>query len=133
MYKFLNSITAYSKDKKGLNIAVRIIYALFLLKMRKRAKYSDEMEALQRYNYRYLRDPITHRPYYFIKMLGVIPSAYFNPVATRRKAEKHLKKLKELPYEKSYVPFEVEIIPYEDLWEVVLEILGQKKSRHRNG
>ena len=131
VYRFMNSITAYSKDKRGMNIAVRIIYALFLLKLRKLGKFVDEMEALGKYNQRYLRGKVTHRPYYFIKMLTIIPNAHFNAVAARRKGQKYFNKLSSVSLAESRLPFEIEIYPYEDLWEVVLEILGQKKSHYR--
>ena len=123
LYKFLNNIPLYSKEKSGRNIPILIIHVLFLLQMRKYNQIIDRTEALNQYAYRYLRKDDTFRSNAFIKMLLCAPKADFNRIRTARYAQKYIDKLHSMPWEKSTSPLEVEIIPYEDLWEFVLELL----------
>ncbi len=123
LYKFLNNIPLYSKEKSGRNIPILIIHVLFLLQMRKYNQIIDRTEALNQYAYRYLRKDDTFRSNAFIKMLLCAPKADFNRIRTERYAQKYKDKLISMPWEKSTSLLEVEIIPYEDLWEFVLELL----------
>ena len=62
----------------------------------------------------------------FIKMLLQLPPAHFNKTAAIRKAKKYSDKLKEVPLESAKQSNELEIVPYEMLWEFVLESLDNK-------
>ncbi|HLF63623.1 MAG TPA: hypothetical protein VI603_07715 [Saprospiraceae bacterium] len=121
--KFLNEIPLYTKDKKGLNIAILIIHVLFLLQQRKYAQIIDREDALKQYCYRYLRKDDTFRSHCFIRMLLQMPRADFNRMRTERYAEPFLNKLRSVPLMVSEQSIEVEVIPYEDLWEMTVELL----------
>jgi hypothetical protein len=121
--KFLNEMPFYSKDKRGLNIAILIIQFLFLLHKRKYSDLIDRADALKQYCYRYLRKDDTFRSHCFIRMLLQIPRADFNRIRTERYAEPYVKKLKSVPLRVSEQSIEVEVIPYDDLWEMTLELL----------
>lgn len=123
LYKFLNEIPIYTKDKKGLNISILIVHTLMLLQQRKFNQIIDRVDALNQYCHRHLRRDDTFRPNCFIKMLLQIPKADFNRKRTERYAENYLKKLKSMPIMISDQTIEVEIIPYEDLWEMALGLL----------
>ncbi len=122
--KFLNEIPHYSKDKRGLNIAILIIQFLFLLQKRKYPQIIDKVDALKQYCYRYLRKDDTFRSHCFIRMLLQIPRADFNRIRTERYAEPYIKKLRSVPIRVSEQSIEVEVIPYEDLWEMTVEMLN---------
>lgn len=124
--KFLNEVPAFSKDKSGYNITIIIIQMLFLLQQRKYGAIIDKMESLQAYTHRYLRDDDTFRSNCFIKMLLCLPAASFHKKAVLRKADKYWKKLQSVPIEKANQSAEMEIVPYEMLWEFVLEGLDEK-------
>jgi hypothetical protein len=121
--KFLNEIPFYTKDKQGLNIAILIIHVLFLLQQRKYSQIIDRVDALKQYCYRYLRKDDTFRSNCFIRMLLQMPRADFNRIRTERYAEPFLTKLRSVPIVVSEQSIEVEVIPYEDLWEMTLELL----------
>lgn len=124
--KFLNEVPTYSKDKRGNNITLLILQLLFLLQKRQYGKVIDRMEALNIYCHRYLRRDDTFRSNCFIKMLLQLPPAHFNKKAAIRKAKKYSDKLKEVPLETAKQSNELEIVPYEMLWEFVLESLDNK-------
>ena len=128
--KFLNEVPTYSKDKRGNNITLIILQILFLLQHKKVDEVIDRMEALNMYCHRYLRKDSTFRSNCFIKMLMILPQANFNKIAAIRKAQKYINRLQEVPLEEANQGTELEIIPYEVLWEYVLELLD-KKIRYR--
>lgn len=118
--KFLNEVPEYSKDKRGINITLLILQILFFLHQEKYNEIIDRVESLKTYTYRYLRRDDTFRSSCFIRMLVTVPDASFHKKAVFRKAEKYRKKLEEVPLHKAYQSAELEIVPYETLWEMVL-------------
>ena len=126
--KFLNSVPTYSKDKRGMNIPILIIQILFLLVKKDYDQIIDRIEAIQKYCSRYLRKDDNLRSNCFINMLLQIPKANFNRIAVERKVKKYYDKLLTTPLEVANQAHEIEIIPYEDLWEFVLESLESKTN-----
>lgn len=121
--KFLNELPVYSKDKRGKNIPILIIHILFLLQQQRYPEVIDRVEAINQYTYRYLRDDETFRSNCFIKMLVQLPKANFHKQAVIRKTEKYFAKLKSKPLEIASQSDEIEIVPYEILWDFVLNSL----------
>jgi len=67
-------------------------------------------------------------------MLLKIPEAEYHPLRTERYVAKYTKKLAENPFEVSMKEIAIEIIPYEHLWEIIMEILNknlEKKTSRR--
>lgn len=124
--KFLNEVPTYSKDKKGINISIIILHILFLLQQKKYGVIIDRMESLKTYAHRYLRKDDTYRSNCFIKMLMQLPAADFHRQGVLRKAQKYWEKLQEVPLEVANQSAEIEIVPYEMLWEFVLESLDDR-------
>ena len=123
--KFLNQVPSYSKDKKGLNIAILILQVLFLLHNKEYGKIIDRTEALRTYTHRYLRKDETFRSNCFIKMLMQLPAAHFHKSAVIRKTEELYNKLTSVSILNNQSA-EVEAVPYEELWEFVLSSLDNK-------
>lgn len=121
--RFINETPIFSKDKAGLNVTILSIQILFLIQQKKYSKVRDKVEAIDKYCFRYLQKDGTMRFYYFIKMLESISRANFHKVATIRKAERYVEKLKALPFEVANQSHNIEIIPYERLWEYALQSL----------
>lgn len=62
-------------------------------------------------------------------MILEIPLQNFHPVAIRRHTEKYWQRLKKVPLELSHQSREIEIIPYEKLWTIILDHLENRDSR----
>jgi len=60
-------------------------------------------------------------------MLLQVPEAAFHREAANRKAERYLLQLREVPIEIANQSHEIEIIPYEDLWSIVLDLLPKTR------
>ncbi len=124
--KFLNDTPIFSKDKRGLNIPILIAQILFLIHQKKYDKVIDRIDAIERYCTRYLRKDDTFRSNCFIKMLLQIPVSGFHKNGVERRASRFYKELLDNPLEVSNQSHDIEIIPYEDLWELALNSLDTK-------
>ncbi|MCB0641680.1 MAG: hypothetical protein KDC44_08570 [Phaeodactylibacter sp.] len=129
--KFLNEVPIFSKDKRGLNIPILVIQILFLISRKKYDEAIDRIEAIEKYCSRYLRKNETFRSNCFIKMLLQIPISSFHKAGVKRRAQPYYDKLLEAPLEIAQQVHEIEIIPYEDLWQMALKSLDLKF--HRSG
>lgn len=121
--ELLKTVPLYSRDKRGLNVPILVVSILILLADRRRQEAIERIEALGKYQRRYLKLDDAYRSNCFIKMLATLPRAGFHPKAVSRKAEKHKRNLEQVPLPVSTQAFELEVIPYEDLWGMVLELL----------
>ena len=124
--KFLNEVPTYSKDKRGHNIPILIIQVLFLLQQKKYDRIIDKVEALNAYCYRHLKKDDTFRSNCFIKMLLLLPKCNFHRIAVERKSKVLCAKLESVPLEIARQSAEIEIVPYEDLWGIVMDMLEAK-------
>lgn len=122
--KFINEVPVHSMDKSRYNIPILIIQILIQIHQRKFDQLTDKIEAIEKYTSRYLRKDNNYRSNCFIKMLLQIPKQHFHRVAVERHTKSLLGKLRAMPLEKAQQPFEIEIIPYEQLWEMALDSLG---------
>ncbi|MEL6388762.1 MAG: hypothetical protein AAFQ02_01260 [Bacteroidota bacterium] len=125
--KFVNDQPTFSKDKRAMNIPLLIAQMCFLIVRRKYDDATERITALEKYSTRYLKNDGTFRSNCFIKMLLEIPKQGFNRYAVERHAAKYHKRLSSSEIELINQPFEIEIIPYEKLWDIILDNLSKKK------
>ncbi|MDO8365455.1 MAG: hypothetical protein Q7T20_01575 [Saprospiraceae bacterium] len=126
--KIINAPPLFSKDKSGIIIAIMVVKMLLLLQERRFSQVLDEVEAVEQYCYRHLRGVNAQRSYFFLKMLLQIPTSGFDPVQSVAKAERFLKKLKETRLQVANQTHEIEVVPYEMLWEIAIESLSSAKK-----
>lgn len=122
---FLNETPIYSKDKEGLNIAIIVANFLILLAEGEKTLLIDRAEVIEQYAYRHMKSIHTRRSVLFFKMLTQVVSGRFERTQVEKKAEKHLNGLLKIPLDVANQTFEIEVIPYEMLWELVLKLLAQ--------
>lgn len=121
--KFINEFSIFNKDRSGVNIAIIIIKWLMLIQEKQYGRLLDEVESTEQYCYRHLRGENTRRSYYFIKMLLHVPLGQFERTVVAEKAARLAESLRSVPLQLANQTHEIEIIPYEDLWEMVLDTL----------
>ena len=124
IFKFLNEVPIYSKDKRGLNIAILILQVLFLLDRQDYDGIISRGEALKVYCSRYLKRDEHFRSNCFLKMVLIMEKKGFQKEQTRQIADKYYTKLKSsrFSYESGNLNT-LEIIPYEQLWQTILSKL----------
>ncbi|PHN04789.1 hypothetical protein [Flavilitoribacter nigricans] len=121
--KFVNEVPTFSKDKQGLNIPILISQIFLLLQQKKYDTILDRMEAIAQYKYRYLNYEQNFRSNIFIRMLLEVPKGNFRRVQVIKRTEKLRPRLDEVPLEIASQSHDLEIIPYEDAWKILLELL----------
>lgn len=127
--RFLNEVPIFSKDKRGMNIPVLVIQIILMIQQKKYNEAIDRIESIKKYVSRYLRQDDTFRSNCFIKMLLQIPANSFHRTGVERKTRKLLKRLKEVPLDVANQSHEIEIIPFEALWAIVLDQLENRFVR----
>jgi hypothetical protein len=118
-----------NKDKAGYNASVLVLQLLFLIQMRNHDALIDKTEALKAYAYRYLHQRQMYRTNCFVKLLLLIPSCYFNKTAIIRKSEPLLNKMSSRAVSEGSISTNMEIVPYEILWAMVLDLLDNTFSK----
>jgi hypothetical protein len=121
--KFLNQVPDYSRDKQGTNIPIILVQILFFLADKKFNKIIDRIESLNLYSYRHLKKDENFRSQCFIRMISEMVRADFRKTGTIFRTEKLFNKLQAVPIETYPNSAETEIIPYEDLWAMIVERL----------
>ena len=122
--KFLNEVPEYSKEKRAGNIPILIIQTLFFIQRKQYGLTDRRLETLNKYRVRYLEQGTNIRSKLFIKMLQQIPKGHYNKSVVIPKTTVLLEQLKEITGAHSKQLSHTEIIPYEHLWEMVLESLN---------
>ncbi|MCP3933731.1 MAG: hypothetical protein GY705_32095 [Bacteroidetes bacterium] len=129
--KFLNEVPGFSRDKRGTNISILVIQILFIIAQKKYGQAIDRIEAIEKYTTRYLKKDDHFRSNCFIKMVLEIPKSDFHRAAVERKSAKYRKRLTEMPLEIANQAHSIEVIPYENLWEMTLDLLDMKRHQVR--
>jgi len=121
--RFLNNTPTFSKDRRGVNIPILVVHILFMILEKRHDEAIEKIEAIKKYCSRYLVKGSTFRNNCFIKMLLVIPESAFNRIKTEREVQKYRVRLDENPLNVTNQTHEIEIIPYEELWDLTVELL----------
>lgn len=122
--RFVNNVYEFQKDKGGYNIAILVAQLMHLLKLdndASKSKYIESVEAIDRYMYRHVKDD--PRSNLFLKILLMIPKCNFERAEFLKKSKNQFNSLKELPIEEYSQSIEVEMVPYEALYNRVAEFL----------
>ncbi|MBK9103931.1 MAG: hypothetical protein IPL92_05035 [Saprospiraceae bacterium] len=121
--KFLNTTPVFSKDKRGINVSILLMHIAFLLQRKDYNAIIDRVDSLNQYAYRYLRKDDSFRSNCMIKMVIQMTKADFNPIRTARYTADLRKQLGHVTLAGSGENIEVEIIPFEVLWEIMTKAL----------
>lgn len=121
--RFLNTTPVFSKDKRGINVSILLMHIAFLLQRKDFDSIIDRIDSLNQYAYRYLRRDDSFRSNCMIKMVIQMTKADFNPVRTERYTADLFKQLKSVKLAGSGENIEIEVIPFEVLWEIMIKAL----------
>lgn len=126
--KFINEVPIYSKDKGGLYPAILIAQLLFMIDRGDEDRIEKNIESLRIFSSRYLSGKKSVRTSIFIKMLRQLVNCHFKPEKVKAKVTLYLKKLNESKYSQQTENETMEIIPYEDIWSIILSRMSSKKQ-----
>ncbi len=129
--RFFDNPPDFEKGQLIQYVSIIIAKFIYLLNMRKRSEAQELVQPMRTYLNRAKKQPHLKRMYIFLEMLCTIPAARFKPLAVEYRSKKWLDELRQHPLELTDQPFEIELIPFETLWEIVLDILKKKKRKAR--
>ncbi|AMJ66947.1 hypothetical protein AXW84_17065 [Hymenobacter sp. PAMC 26628] len=122
MEQWALTIPEYSRDKRGHNVAILVMQVLYFLRQRDLDAVLLRADRLRKYQQRHLREAANLRTRLFLRLLLLIVEQEFDPVRSARQAATLLKQLEDAPPPGEAFA-EVEIIPYETLWQLALQEL----------
>lgn len=121
--RYGNNFEVLDKEKDGMNIPLVLLPLLFSVA---KGNFNENLsgrsvEALDKYRKRYLETDTNRRSAIFLKMVLALTKKEFDGAKAERKMEKERALLEKEPAQMANQSFAVEVIPYEDLWEMLLE------------
>ncbi len=125
---FISATPEYSKDKEGFNVAILILQFLHYLKTKEVDSLLYRLESLRKYLGRYLKDQSSIRSQLFFKLLMLVVKEDLHPERCRRKGKALSDRLAATPTPGDAFA-EIEIIPYEHLWEEILKVLANLQTQ----
>ncbi len=114
----------YSRDKRGHNVAIMVLQLLYFLRERNLEPVMLRLERLRKYQQRHLNEGEMLRSRLFLRLLQVIVEKNFDADKAAERSKTLLQQLRDTPPPGGAFA-EVEIIPYENLWEIVLDLLRE--------
>jgi len=123
-YRFNLKTRDSGSGKTRWNSALMAIEFLLLLQQKRYDELLDRAELLENYCQASLDNERTRRSYLFLKMLAQIPAGQFQRYLIIPMASPFLAKLKTTPLALDNQTEEIEILPFEDLWDMALGALN---------
>lgn len=119
---FLLHLPEYSKDKQGFNVAILILQFIYYLQKKESEALLYRIESLKKYILAHLKENFSLRSKLFLKLLILIVTEDYDAESSRKKGKKLFQKLADTPIPGDAFA-EIEIVPYEHLWERILDTL----------
>jgi hypothetical protein len=107
------------RDKDGLNIPIVFLPIVHSLITKEYQEFGRSLEAIEKYRRRYLDNETHRRSNSFLRMMVALSQLEYEEAAAQKKIQKELKILTETPLHSVTQSYAVEIIPYEDLWDML--------------
>lgn len=117
--RLINEVEIVDKDREGMNIPLVFLPILFSLAQGNYLEYGRSEEALEKYRKRHLDNSVNQRSAAFMNMLMALDKKTFDPASAERRIKKGLDTLQEEQPQVIGQSFAIEIVPYEDLWEML--------------
>lgn len=127
--KYMNEYPEFSRDKSSMNIPIIIAQLLEAIVLKREGEVIDRIDALKKYSSRYITKSDSIRSNCFINMLLEVVRNNYHIVAIERHAKKYYGKLLANPKLTSDEAAEVEFIPYEHLWEIIMNFMKHRRNQ----
>jgi hypothetical protein len=122
----INYFPNYSKDKIGFNIQILILQIMILLRKGNEETLYNHIENLRYYEIRQISKADNRRAQYFLRLIRLLASNELDYDKCKKLGNKYYNLLLKFP-EKDQPYAEVEIIPYESLWNHILNHLKKRE------
>ncbi len=120
--RFLNDPILYPKDQRIYTVHMVVAQILFFIEKKGYSAITERIDRLKSYANRQLKKEDYHRLIQFIRLLQQLAKADYQ-VEQLSNSEKYYNRLIETPFFYRGLKAELEIIPYEKLWNLILSRL----------
>ena len=120
--RFLNDPLLYPKNQRIFTVLLVIAQILFLIEKKGFSSINERVERLKSYANRQLKKEVYYRLIQFIRLLQQLDKADYK-VVNLSNVEKYYDRLVEVPFSYRGLISELEVIPYEKLWNYILKRL----------
>jgi hypothetical protein len=122
MQNWLNGMPLFNNDKRGANIPLLLLQALFLCSENNFDGLEDRVEALRKYRQRNLDPDHEHfRTDAMIRLLELLVKHRFEPTELRAKAAELLAQMATVSVDLLDRSYEIEVAPYQRQWSWFME------------
>jgi hypothetical protein len=118
--RFLNDPILYPKEQRMFTVHLLAVQVLFLIEKNSYSAATERIDRLKNYANRQLKKEDYFRSIQFIRLLQQLAKADYRYEALSN-VEKYYNRLVEQPFKYRGLLNEIEIIPYEKLWNMILE------------
>ncbi len=125
--RFLNDPILYPKDQRIFTVLMVIAQILFFLEKRSYNAVAERVDRLKTYANRQLKKEEYYRAIQFIRLLQQLVKAEFDPDRLSN-VDKYYERLEETPFFFRGLISELEVIPYDKLWNMILKKLRDMKG-----
>lgn len=122
--RFLNDPILYPKDQRIFTVLLVVAQILFFLEKKSFNAVTERIDRLKSYANRQLKKEEYFRAIQFIRLLQQLAKADYDPHQLSN-TDKYYNRLVEQPFFFRGLISELEVIPYEKLWNMVLERLAK--------
>ena len=117
--RFINQSILYPKEQRIFAVLMIILQILFLMERKNFGAIAERIERLKSYANRQLKKEEYYRSIQFIRLLQQLNKADYQ-VDNLSNTTKYYRNLQDQPFFYRGMIYELEIIPYEKLWEMML-------------
>ena len=122
--KFENDFLELPRDKEGVNIPIVILPAVYALAKSDFEAFEAQIDKLDKYRERYLENELNQRSARFLQMMfALAKQKYAGSVRSEGRLRQEIEKLHALTPQVARQNFAIEVIPYENLWELLAKKL----------
>jgi hypothetical protein len=125
MARWALMLPEFSRDKSGLNVAILVLQMLVYMRERNFEEVMVRLERLRKYQQRHMAGSGMVRSKLFLRLLRIMVDKGFHSKQAAEGGKAILQQLQGTnPPGEAYA--EIEIIPYEHLWALILEMLREQ-------
>jgi hypothetical protein len=128
--ELLASANEIKGDRPGFGFSIRLIYILYLIEKGSFDELTESIESFRTFVSRYVKPSTYPRSNAFAKLIGLVERYSYNYLVVKTKASKHVAAMNEVKISHAEANENIQIFPYELIWERVLESL-RKHQRVR--
>lgn len=126
--ELLSSADEIKGDRAGFGFSIRLIYILYLIEKGSFDELTESIESFRTFASRYIKPSMYPRSSTFAKLIALVERYSYNYLVVKTKAQKYLDRLSQQQVSHTEANENIQILPYELIWEMVLESL---RKHHR--